>query len=343
MQLVSQGRPVIIRGLFLHDSVNKARYPGSFEHSCHDCDERHFAPVLQARLDGSTVHYEYDKEDLNFIPPTIFLDERNKPLNQYWCIPVLQMPSRHKYSWREDPQLPPRQAFADALERNVAYLEGMMCGHIAPTDARLMLPFERGQCCCWDIQDRATMPRSLFPLPSTANYRHCHSIVNQDSAGNECCPCFVERYPQWAFEDFCVDMYGEDYMDRDDEEAKYDVNMTWVRPPKVPVMPRNEKRKAIRADLHRDAVNCITRKTHRYRCPCCPAVYSWGFDRDTNVVYFMMARKTRSIVWPDQKEWLQLLDPTWRIGEATDLKTHYSTSCSDQYCKTNTHWLAKMR
>lgn len=78
--------------------------------------------------------------------------------------------------------------------------------------------------------------------------------------------------------------------------------------------------------------------THRFCCPHCPAVYSWAMENKTGIVYFQLASKTRRFKSSDSLQWLQLIDPKWRMEHAGDdmlLRTH----CPDRYCKTSIDWM----
>ncbi|ERS95253.1 hypothetical protein HMPREF1624_08465 [Sporothrix schenckii ATCC 58251] len=272
--------------------------------------ESHYAPVLLQTPDN--------KHRLHLLPtdaspcalygvPPIFLVTPQREVLQCWAIPILQI-QMHAADDGERVRMPPwKHDLIEGLERNYEFLEELMCGHIAPNDPRLMLPFESGQCICFENRHDMAYAAGAFHSHTDTPCCRCRAKTGgHDSGDNSSESAFLTQdQPATAF-----------FGDRINRAANLDGQV----------------------DATVRAVHSMRNDTvHRFACPHCPAIYSWAKDHETGTIYFQFASQTGPITKPTDRQWLQLVHPTWRLPRAGE-DMMFRTHCTDRYCRTTIEW-----
>lgn len=267
---------------------------------CHQCQHvgvPHHAPLLPL------------SEPPPYSNGPLFRVSRNSNLMRAWAIPIMRLRMDEVDEVGRQAHPATKDALTVGLVRNAEYMERMMCGHIAPTDPRLLLPFAPGQCACFDDAEGG-----LEDLPLHKATYHDHGAVHGEHLGHprsdyDCCRCRSIWRPE-----LCGQFLPDD-------------------------VPAHLPTEADGARLHDAKVAWHAR--HRYACSYCPAVYSWAKGPD-GTVYLQYVNETRSMWSATNLEWLKGLDPAWRAGVSGDQLQHV-TWCRDRYCKTNLSWTDWLR
>lgn len=272
--------------------------------ACPESTEAHYAPVLQRLHNGLLLLSEPTSTLAKGAPPLLVITGKREVL-QCWAIPILQL----TYG---DGVPPPRQDLADGLGRNYDHLQDLMCGHIAPNDPRLLLPFAPGQCGCYD--DGPGEENWHYPDSSGSHHNHNHNAF--------CCRCRCEE---------------EDWYGSDSDQPFHHGFLTYDQPA-TDFFNNNVDGDAATVEAVVRAVHYMLQETaHRYACPHCPAVYTWAMDHATQTIFFQCASKTAPLAKPTDRQWLQLLDPQWRMAH-TGNDMMFRTHCPDRYCRTTIQW-----
>lgn len=176
-----------------------------------------------------------------------------------------------------------------------------------------MIPFEPGQCACFDDTDGEAASESTSPY--YRSYIH-HSHMGPTHARylmRTCCRC------------------------RERAESK-------TKP--------GPRKRARRVFLRRDGKlfdddlftsYVVDNAPHQYRCRQCPAVYSW-LRSPTGGIYLCCNWKVEAAPPFKKKEqltghhWLRALDPaSWNV-QHNNQDMHRVTWCEDTRCKTTSNW-----
>ncbi|KIH87047.1 hypothetical protein SPBR_04801 [Sporothrix brasiliensis 5110] len=127
--------------------------------------ESHYAPVLLRTRDNKHRPHLLPTDASPCAPHgvgPIFLVTPQREVLQCWAIPILQIQT-HAADDGERVRMPPwKHDLIEGLERNYEFLEELMCGHIAPNDPRLMMPFESGQCICFENRQDMAYAAGFF-------------------------------------------------------------------------------------------------------------------------------------------------------------------------------------